>query len=149
MKITLFGFDAKKLFEEGTPEEEINGVHNCMSGAKYIVDIDEETLTYIGGLSPMFVHGDFPVGTGLEPKEIAMKLLKNISGYHVEYSDNNCPEFTKTTLDVNYLDKIDIEGLIKFAKHSRRIRPNSWEFAGKFAIINLLADAFARYVDGD
>jgi hypothetical protein len=147
MKIILFGFDSKRLFPEETPREEINGVHTCMSGAKYIVDINEETLTYIGGLSPMFVHEDFPVGTGLEPTETAMELLKGISGFEVEYSDSTCPKFTKRTIRINYED-VDLEELIKFAKHCRRIEPNSWEIAGKFTILNILASAFARYADG-
>jgi len=145
MKIILKDFDSRKLFPSETSDEDINGMHICMSGAQYIVDIEKQTLTYIGGVSSMFVHSDFPVGDGLTPKDSTIEALHYISGFCAEYHDMCTPDFSETTLSYDF-EKPNIEGLIKLMKHCRRIEANNWEFSPKFAMSELLSVAVQNYI---
>lgn len=137
MKITLKNFNVIDLFDEGTKPNKINGVHQCMSGAEYIVDIQKNELTYIGGASPMFVHEDFPIGNGLSPRQESLEKLINVDNFLIEYHNLCDANRNLTILDFN-LDSPDIEGLENLLNHLSRISPNSWECAGKEAILYLI-----------
>jgi hypothetical protein len=137
MKITLKNFSVLDLFPKETKSNKINGVHQCMSGAEYIVDLKKNELIYIGGVSPMFVHEDFPIGTGNSPKEQSMEKLRKVDSFLIEYHNLCEVDRPLTILDYN-IDNPNIDELEKFLNHLSRIEPNSWECSGKEAITLLM-----------
>ena len=125
----------------------MNGVHTCMAGAVYIVDIEGKTLTYEGGASPMFEQDDFLwVSSNLDHPSVL--LLQNITGFRVEYSDLCTPNFEKVVLDYDF-ENPKIKDLIRFAKSVQRIVPNSWECFGKTVISKIIGIAFEKYVNNN
>jgi hypothetical protein len=145
MKILLKNFNSRVVFSEDIKDSEINGVHGCMSGAKYIVDLENNTLTYIGGVSPMFTHEDFPVWDGLTVKREVLEELKNITGFLLVYSDNCNPNYKETFLDYDFSSP-NIDGLVLFIKHLRRIEPNKWECYSKEVINIIINLAINSYI---
>ena len=144
MKIILKNYNAIKLFPEGTSTEIINGLHHCMSGAKYTVDIKANTLMYEGGASPMFVHEDFPVGDGITVGSDAYNELDYIHGFYIEYSDLTEYPVTKKVLDIDF-DNILLEDINSLISYHSRITPNSWECDGKKVLLKLITLLIKNY----